>query len=426
MRSAVVLAALPTRRRRRIAGQSPRPASCPYQAQVIVYGQNGWETLTSALAANQTPCANYYVVVTAIGDKTKPRAAGSRDRDPREGAELPRTRRVQHGRLGEGETGELVGEGPALPTAHGDSRLRPGARHVGGQRALERGPHEAGLAGESPRCDAGGLYTGPRGAPPQQGAVFVVGLGQQLANFGPTRASSKAGSATRPGGPPCRRTWPGGRRRRTRAARASASPAAKVGARSTRLNEFTEHPARLAFAGPPQAAPARALFDRAYVPLMTAYWRDAKGYGNNRDLARPDADAREPRGLRGARAGRSATPYPDGRIGFAWNEHPPGATPAQVQALATRVAQSIQAAYGDGGTATRRAARPVRTRGARPSSAAPRFNPGWASCPRSRFPEIAAATLARSVQSAREIERLELASPCFAPHIYECDACPIV
>jgi len=33
--------------------------SCPYQAQVFVYGQNGWETLTNALAANQTPCADY-------------------------------------------------------------------------------------------------------------------------------------------------------------------------------------------------------------------------------------------------------------------------------------------------------------------------------------------------------------------------------
>ena len=52
---------------------SPSPVSCPYQAQVLVYGQNGWETLTAALAANQTPCANYYVVLTAIGDKTKPR-----------------------------------------------------------------------------------------------------------------------------------------------------------------------------------------------------------------------------------------------------------------------------------------------------------------------------------------------------------------
>src|SRR6476469_8470586 len=29
--------------------------------------------MANALAANQTPCANYYVVLTAIGDKTKPR-----------------------------------------------------------------------------------------------------------------------------------------------------------------------------------------------------------------------------------------------------------------------------------------------------------------------------------------------------------------
>ena len=65
-----------------VASRDSAPAArsaCPYQAQVFVYGQNGWETLTDALAANQTPCANYYVVLTAIGDKTKPRGRAAVD-----------------------------------------------------------------------------------------------------------------------------------------------------------------------------------------------------------------------------------------------------------------------------------------------------------------------------------------------------------
>jgi hypothetical protein len=70
-------------------------------------------------------------------------------------------------------------------------------------------------------------------------------------------------------------------------------------------------------------------------------------------------------------------PYPDGRIGFAWNEHPPGATPAQVQALATRIAQSIQGAYGDGGTATRACCPTGSYAWCKAVLGGARFNPGW-------------------------------------------------
>ena len=48
-------------------GSAPAAQSaCPYQGQVFIYGQNGWDTITNALAANQTPCVQYYVVLTAI------------------------------------------------------------------------------------------------------------------------------------------------------------------------------------------------------------------------------------------------------------------------------------------------------------------------------------------------------------------------
>ena len=81
MKVAAVLAACLVAGAALAAGERAPAAqtSCPYQAQVFVYGQNGWETLANALAANQTPCANYYVVLTAIGDKTKPRGRAAVD-----------------------------------------------------------------------------------------------------------------------------------------------------------------------------------------------------------------------------------------------------------------------------------------------------------------------------------------------------------
>ena len=152
---------------------------------------------------------------------------------------------------------------------------------------------------------------------------------------------------------------------------------AKIAIRSTHLNEYVEHPARLAFAGPAPAVPARALFDRAYLPLMTAYWRDAKGYGNNR-VSLAHMQALTSLEVYAARAWAIRNPYPDGRIGFAWNEHPAGATPAQVQALATRVAQSIAGAYGDGGTAARACGPTGAYTWCKATLGGARFNPGWA------------------------------------------------
>ena len=212
-----------------------------------------------------------------------------------------------------------------------------------------------------------GLYTGPHGAPPQQGAVFVVGLGQQLVNFGPYKGQLEGwlGNAAwwtavspyvawwaQEAYPSCSRVCVAGCEGR------GALDAASTSSRSTRPGSRSRDR--------PRPRRARALFDRAYLPLMTAYWRDAKGYGNNRvSLAQMQTLASLE--VYAARAWAIRNPYPDGRIGFAWNEHPPGATPAQVQALATRVAQSIQGClrrrrHGDEGVQPDRLVRVVQGR----------------------------------------------------------------
>ncbi len=82
MRRAAVLAASLAAVAVATGGGSAPAAStaCPYPAQVFVYGQNGWKTLTEALAANQTPCAHYYIVLTALeSDKTRPRGRAAVD-----------------------------------------------------------------------------------------------------------------------------------------------------------------------------------------------------------------------------------------------------------------------------------------------------------------------------------------------------------
>jgi len=351
-------------------------SSCPYQAQVLVYGQNGWATLTNALAANQTPCANYYVVVTAIGDKTKPRGRGAVDAIHAKGPSFHALAEFNVGAWSKVKPASWAAKGRLFRQRMASAGYDP-ARDTWAINELSSAARTKPITQSRMRDAMRGLFTGPRGAAPQQGAVFVVGVGQQLVNFGPYKSQVE--------------TWLGNSGWWTsvspyvawwgQEAYASCSKecvsGAKIAIRSTHLNEYVEHPARLAFAGPAPAVPARALFDRAYLPLMTAYWRDAKGYGNNR-VSLAHMQALTSLEVYAARAWAIRNPYPDGRIGFAWNEHPAGATPAQVQALATRVAQSIAGAYGDGGTAARACGPTGAYTWCKATLGGASFNPGWA------------------------------------------------
>jgi hypothetical protein len=379
VRSATVLIASLVALAVSVPGGSAPAASrvCPYQAQVLVYGQNGWTTLTNALAANQTPCANYYVVLTALeGKKTQPRGRGAVDFIHSKGPNFHALAEFNWTGWSKAKPASWAAKGRLFRQRMAAAGYDP-VRDTWAINELSSTVRTKAASQAHARDAMRGLFTGPKRAPHQQGAVFVVGIGQRLVNFGPYKSQLESwlgNSAWWTAVSPYVAWW-------GQEAYASCSlecvPGGKVAIRSTHLNEYVEHPARLAFAGPAPAVPARALFDRAYVPLMTAYWRDAKGYGNNRvSLAHMQALASLE--VYAARAWAIRNPYPDGRIGFAWNEHPAGATPAQVQALATRVAQSISGAYADGGTATK-ACSPTGTYAwCKASLAGARFNPGWA------------------------------------------------
>jgi hypothetical protein len=356
-----------------------RSATCPYQAQVFVYGQNGWETITNALAANQTPCANYYVVLTALeGNKTQPRGRRAVDFIHGKGPNFHALAEFNWTGWSKAKPASWAAKGRLFRQRMAAAGYDP-ARDTWAINELSSTVRTTPLSQARARDAMRGLYTGPRGAPPQQGAVFVVGVGQRMVNFGPYKGQVEGwlGNAAWWTAVSPYVAWWG------QEVYVSCSnvcvPGSKIATRSTHTNEFTEHPARLAFAGPPQTAPARALFDRAYLPLMTAYWRDTKGYGRN-VVSLAQMQALTSLEVYAARAWAIRNPYPDGRIGFAWNEHPAGATPAEVQALATRLAQSILYAYGDGGTATKACGPTGAYSWCKAALAGARFNlnPGWA------------------------------------------------
>ena len=336
-------------------GSAPAAHSaCPYQAQVFVYGQNGWETITNALAANQTPCAQYYIVLTAITDKTVPRGRRAIDFVHAKGANFHVLAEFNWTAWSKAAPANAnwYAKGVTFRRRMASAGYNPSLGDSWAVNELSSAVRSKPAARAKVRDALRGLFTGPRGSPPMMGLAFNIGGTQTNRNLGRYKAQMQswlADAAFWTAVTPYVAWW-------SQEAYTSCSAvcvgSAIVALRSSHVNDFVEHPAKLAFAGPPATAAARALFDRSYFPLMTAYWNDARGYGNNRipaDVMQKLVSLQ----VYAARAWAARYPYPDGRIGFAWNEHPAGATPAQVQALATRLARAIQAAYGDGGLAGR-------------------------------------------------------------------------
>jgi hypothetical protein len=334
-------------------GSAPAAHSaCPYQGQVFIYGQNGWETITKALAANQTACVQYYVVLTAITDKTVPRGRRAVDFVHAKGSNFHVLAEFNWTAWSKVAPASWYSKGVTFRRRMASAGYNPGLGDSWAVNELSSAVRSKVAARTKVRDALRGLHRGPRGSPPMTGAAFNIGATQRQSNFGPYKAQTESWLADAGFWSAVTQSvawW--GQEAYTRCSSVCVG-SAKVAVRSSHVNDFVEHPAKLAYAAPPAAAAARALFDRSYFPLMTAYWNDPRGYGDNRvpaDVMQKLVSLQ----VYAARAWAARNPYPDGRIGFAWNEHPAGATPAQVQALATRLARAIQAAYGDGGLAGR-------------------------------------------------------------------------
>jgi hypothetical protein len=332
-------------------GSAPAAHSaCPYQGQVFVYGQNGWDTLTNALAANQTPCVQYYIVLTAITDKTFPRGRRAIDAVHAKGPSFHVLAEFNWGRWSKVAPASWYSKGVTFRKRMAAAGYNPALGDSWAVNELSSAVRSQPAARAKVRDALRGLFKGPRGAPPMMGAVFTIGQSQRLQNFGPYKAEVKSWLSDAvfwTGVTPYVAWW--GQEAYTRCSLVCVN-GTKIAARSSHINDFVEHPAKLASVGPPATVAARNLFDRSYFPLLTAYWNDPRGYGDNR-ISRDAMQKLVSLEVYAARSWAAHNPYPDGRIGFAWNEHPAGVTLGDVQALATRLARAVQAAYGDAGTA---------------------------------------------------------------------------
>ena len=265
---------------RRARGTEAAAACRPLRA--VFYAASDWLRLATKLAANASPCADYYVSIPPlVADKTRPRpnqagrirALGSRFHALAEIHFATWSRWVASTGSSWHAAGVTARERMAAAgydVAQGDTwvlnELTSGVRRGDGN------------ARANVREFLRGLYEGD-GSRPTKGAVFVIGFGQRTSDVSVYQSavqswltdtafwSDMAGYVS---------DWS---QEVYGDVRSWAIPAAPTDVRRELLNDYLQHKLVLAGAGPAEIEPARSYLREAYSPLANAAWQRDTGYG---------------------------------------------------------------------------------------------------------------------------------------------------
>jgi hypothetical protein len=118
---------------------------------------------------------------------------------------------------------------------------------------------------------------------------------------------------------------------------------ASVAERARALDEFVFHVPRLADANPSASAEARAFFAKSFTPWLNGAWETDGGYGDVRISADQMGEFVSTQ-VYGVRTWAHAHEVPAGRMAWSWSPKP-GQPQADLDAIAARLAQSIDDAY---------------------------------------------------------------------------------
>jgi hypothetical protein len=220
-----------------------------------------------------------------------------------------------------------------------------------------------------------GLHAGPPGATPIRGVVFTTGMSQAQANLATYKANVKDWLADEP----FWRAMTGRVRWWAQevypSALATCVPGTTVAYKSGLLDDFAQHVAMLAAAGPSSANVAQSFLAATYTPTLGAVWKSDGPYGDTRI---PLAEMRRYVSLQveSVRGWADAHAYPDGRIGFAW-ANDPGTPREQWDQLASHLARAVHRAYETGSRPSAACLTSGTLTGCDCSAAGARANPSW-------------------------------------------------
>jgi hypothetical protein len=306
-------------------------------ARVIVYAGNDWQLVASRLAANPSPCAQYYVTVPPLAaDKTaaRPNQAGQiRALGPNFHAvdEISYT----------AWSAWVAGGGGTFADAGAEARRRMAAAGfdtaAGDTWALNELSSAVRVGTGSARTNAEGLLQG-LAADGVKGIAFVTGISQSTPDLSLYKANLEGWLQD-----PVFWTVAAGAltdfaQENYGDVRAYAVPGSTPEQRRDALVDYLGHELALANAAPDSAAGARTFLQQAHVPVGTAAWGWTSGLGYTAVPLQTMEDFVSGQ-VYAARTIGAVTGAPVDRIGFAWGAS--GVAPGDRVTLLDRLAAAI-------------------------------------------------------------------------------------
>jgi hypothetical protein len=324
-----------------------RTAGC---TRLVFYSPTDWLRLATKLAANQAPCAQYYISIPPLAaDKTNFRP-DQPWRIRALGSNFHAVAEISYNGWGSW----VAANGSTWYAAGVEARRRMAAQgfdvSAGDTWAVNESSSAVrtgtGAARQNLRDLVRGLYDAGGGGPQVKGAVFVVGVGQSALSLSTYKGTLQLWYADAPFWTDMNTYVSDWSQELYGDIRNYAVPGASAATRRDELNAWLQHPLALAGAGPPEIATAKAFLQAAYSPLANAAWRYPSGIG----FGWTDVPFEQMQDYVSAQT--YALGSAGAHFGFAWSPNrPEGVTITQFATESGAVADRLAAAIHDPATA---------------------------------------------------------------------------
>jgi hypothetical protein len=335
------------------------PAYCRIHLQAVFYAASDWLRLGQKLAADPSPCGDYYISIPPLAnDKTKFRVL----QDDAIRALGPRFHPVAEINVN-GWASWVKANNKTWTDAGIEARQRMQAAGYDVTAGETWGVNELssavrrndGAARANMSAFIRALYDGDGTLPPAQGIVFVVGLGQNLGDVSTYKATMEAWLQDDAFWSEMARDvrwW-------AQEAYPNSFNWGVVGApraiRAEYFNDYLQHPLILAEAGPASVDVARMFLERSYTALTSSAWRWPSAFGNT-DISQEQMNDFVSEEIFSVRhyVGSHPQTIPEGFFGTAWAPLKPADMTnsdfaAQTGLILERLASALHYGYANGG-----------------------------------------------------------------------------
>jgi hypothetical protein len=357
------------------------PANCRIHLEAVFYTESQWVRLGQELAADPSPCADYYILIPAVapGKITFRLTLGAASIH----ALGPRFHAVAD--INVQGWSKWIADDPTHTRTWTDAGIEARRRMADPCRGITptRPPcpglgydiasgdtwavnelssavrqHTAAglLARKNMRDFISALHDGDGTVPVTKGIVFVIGLGQNLVDPTAYKANLESWFEDAPFWAEMARDvrwWGQEVYPNSRTWGVVGAPRAE---RAEYFNEYLYHPLTLAEAGPSDVATARAFLESSYTALTSAAWRWPSAFGNT-DISQVQMNNFVSEEIFSVRhyVGSHPQTVPQGFFATAWAPHNLDGLPEtefadQTRAILERLASALHHSYEQGGS----------------------------------------------------------------------------